>query len=199
MYHEIALLVAAIPFVFGLTMFGGHASNTDRQNQLESWGDLKNIMYNTSQTGRDQVTEGSKGLSSSADYFKALMSGDQAKMSQVLAPQISVIQGQKQQQLNTTAQFGNRSGGTNASMQKGTEDANRSIQELFDMLGPEAAKEFAAISGTQESLGAGQEALSTSAASNLGNNSGTTRLADRQSEQEAAQAGATAVAALMGL
>jgi len=199
MHHELALIALLIPIVFGLTMFGGHASNTDRKNQLESWGDLKNIMYNSSQLGRDQSAEGAKGLSSSADYFKALMSGDPAKMSQVLAPQISVIQNQNAQRLNTASQFGNRSGGTNAAMQAGTEAANKSIQELFDMLGPESAKEFAQISGIQESLGSQQEGISSNAASSLGYQAGNTRAGDRASEEQSAQAGAQAVAAILGL
>jgi hypothetical protein len=178
---------------------GGHASNTDRKNQLESWGNLKDIMYNSKATGIKQTNEGAAGLSSAADYFKALMSGDQAKMSQVLAPQISVIQNQKQQQLNTASQFGNRSGGTNASMQRGTEDATRSVQELFDMLGPEAAKEFATISGTQEGLGSNLLGISANSASNLGAEAGHTRAEDRAGESATADAGMQAVAALLGL
>lgn len=182
--------------IFGL---GGSSSKTDRSHELESWGNLKNIMYQTHKAGQDQTAEGTKGLSSAADYFKALMSGDSAKMSQVLAPQISIIKGQNQQRLNTTAQFGNRSGGTNASMQQGTEAAHKSIQELFDMLGPEAAKEFAGISGIQEQLGQGSTSESIAASSALGNQTGEQRQQDIQNEAMTAQAAGKSIAALMGI
>lgn len=178
---------------------GGHASNTDRQHQLEGWGDLKNVMYNTFAEGNPQVKEGQGNLTSAADYFKALMSGDQAKMSQVLAPQISVIKGQNQQRINTLSQFGNRSGGTNAATQSLQEDATRSIQQLFDMLGPEAAKEVGAIGSAQEGAGTNLLNLSRGAASDLSANAGGTRSEDRASEAALAQSGAQAVAALLGI
>ena len=176
-------------------LFGGSAK-TDRQNQLGSWNDLNSVFDFGSKTGENQITQGAAGLSSASDYFKALMSGDQAKMSQVLAPQISTIKGQQQQQVNTLSQFGNRSGGTNAQAQNDTEAAGKSIQQLFDMLGPEAAQEVAQISGQQEGLGTGVLGLGTQAEGTVGQQAGQARMFDTQQE---AQTGSDIGGAIMSL
>lgn len=182
--------------IFGL---GGSSSKTDRKHSLEGWGALKDIMYNTKASGLKQTAEGAGGLTSAADYFKALMSGDQAKMSQVLAPQISVIKGQNQQRVNTLAQFGNRSGGTNAAAQSDTEAATKSIQQLFDMLGPQAAEEVARISGVQESLGSNLLGISTHAAGTLSGQAEQARAGDTKNEMDTAAGAGQAIAALLGI
>lgn len=56
-------------------------------------------------------------LSKSSSFISALLSGDQSKISEVLAPFTNALQKQAGQRKATTAQFGNRGGGTNASMQ----------------------------------------------------------------------------------
>lgn len=179
--------------IFGI---GGTASKTDRQHQLQSWGDLQNIFNFGFGQGTGQVKEGSEGLTKARNYFDAIMSGDQAQMAKVLAPQISTIQNQTQQRINTQSQFGNRSGGTNAFAQSTSEDATRAVQQLFDMLGPEAAKEVASISGTQEGLGSNLLGMAGSAAGTLGAQAGNTRQADLQNEANSA-AGLTKT--IMGL
>lgn len=177
-------------------LFGG-AAKTDRQNQLGSWNDLNSVFDFGSKSGENQITQGAAGLSSASDYFKALMSGDQAKMAQVLAPQISTIKDQQQQRVNTLSQFGNRSGGTNAQAQSDTEAAGKSIQQLFDMLGPEAAQEVAQISGQQEGLGTGVLGLGTQAAGTVGQQSGTARVSDMANEAQTGGDVASAIASLL--
>lgn len=156
-------------------------------------------MDNTKGMGLDQSKEGAGNLTSSADYFKSLMSGDPAKMSAVLAPQISILKGQNAQRLATASQFSNRSGGTNARMQQDTEDTQRSIQQLFDMLGPEAAREVATIGGVQEGLGNNLLGISTSASSSLAGQAGGARNADNASAMDTAKSAGQAVAALLGI
>jgi hypothetical protein len=56
-------------------------------------------------------------LSQSSNFMSALMSGDQSKIAQVLAPQFNAIQKQAGQRKATTGQFGTRGGGTDAAMQ----------------------------------------------------------------------------------
>lgn len=140
--------------MFGL---GGSAADTDRKVQLDSWNSLKTLFDFGHKHGSADIKSAESGLGKASDYFGTLMSGNRPAMSKVLAPQISTIQNQATQQRNTQSQFGNRSGGTNAAMQMATDEATKSIQGLFDMLGPSSAEEFAKISGMQGNLGLGLE------------------------------------------
>lgn len=127
------------------------------------------------------------------------MGGDRAKMSATLAPQISTIQGQTAQQRSTASQFGDRSGGTNAGIQASENQATQAIQQMFELLGPEAAKEFATISGTQEGAGEGLLSEAGSAASTSGSQASGSRTNDVAVQQEQQTAITQALAALVGL
>jgi hypothetical protein len=77
---------------------------------------------------------GEQNLSQASAFNSALLSGDSAKIGKLLAPQTSAIQGAKQQQLNSTAQFHNRSGGTNSANQTAGDKARSSINDLVSSL-----------------------------------------------------------------
>lgn len=82
-------------------------------------------------------TEGSMGLSDlgqSTDFMSAILSGNTAAIGQVLGPQIQAIQGQGQQQKQTNAQFGNRSGGTNSSNQTIDDTTRSNVNNLTSSL-----------------------------------------------------------------
>jgi hypothetical protein len=120
-------------------------------------------------------------------------------MSAVLAPQISAIQQQVGQNIATTGQFQGRSGGTAAGIQQQGYAAQQAVQNLFDLLGPQAASELAAISGTQEGLGMGQTQLAESAAATTGAQASGARQIDvplQQSQQGAVLGGLTALVGL---
>ena len=69
-------------------------------------------------------------LSNSSAIMNALLSGDQAKISQLLAPQISAVAKQANQKTQTNAEFGSRSGGTNASNQSTMDTARSSVNDM---------------------------------------------------------------------
>lgn len=152
----------------GLFGIGGSGAKTDRKFQLQSWGDLQSLVGPAATKGETQTKEGIGGLSKARNYFEAIASGDPAKMNAVLAPQISAIKGQTGQAVNTLNQFSGRSGGTASAAQQLSIEASRSIQNLFDILGPEAMKEVSQISGTQEALGQGLTDIAASAAGEMG-------------------------------
>jgi len=57
-----------------------------------------------------------KGATTAAnDYYSGILSGDPAEIAKTLAPEIKAGQEQVSQQAKTNAEFGNRSGGVNAS------------------------------------------------------------------------------------
>lgn len=183
----------------GLFGIGGAAAKTDRKYQLDSWQKLQGLFGPAAKAGQAQTAEGAGGLTKSRNYFEALMSGDPSKVSAVLAPQVSTIQQQVGQGVATTGQFAGRSGGTAAQTQQMGFEAQRAVQNLFDLLGPEAAKEVAAIGGTQEGLGIGLQDLAAGTASTVGAQATQARPGDVAQQQAQQGAILQALGALAGL
>lgn len=73
-------------------------------------GQLGDLSTFTSNTGQGDVTNANS-------YYNGILSGDPAKIAQTLAPEISSGAQSAEQQKKTTAEFGNRGGGTNSSSQ----------------------------------------------------------------------------------
>jgi len=95
---------------------------------------------------------GEGDLTQASNFFSGLLSGDPSKIGQILGPQLSDIQKQGQQQIQTNAQFGNRSGGTNASNQQNMDSQRQQVEQLIAQLTGSAASGLTGI---------GQNALST--------------------------------------
>lgn len=84
-------------------------------------------------------------LSDSSALISALLSGDPHKISQILAPEISGISKQANQKTQTNAQFGSRSGGTNASNQNTMDQARAGVNDLISGLTKSAIGEGASL------------------------------------------------------
>jgi hypothetical protein len=82
---------------------------------------------------------GQQGTNASLGYDLGILSGDPAKIAQTLAPEISTQNQQTQQGKLTTAEFGNRSGGNNASGQAMDDRARGNIINLIGGLQQGAA------------------------------------------------------------
>lgn len=104
------------------SLFGG-------QNKTLS-SDMSNVGTNAGFAS----TLGMNDASQASNFNSAILSGDQSKIGQVLAPQIGAIQDQKQQQVNATGEFGTRSGGNNAAMQMVNDQAHAHINDLISSL-----------------------------------------------------------------
>jgi hypothetical protein len=89
---------------------------------------------NLSGLSSTEANMGLGDLSQSQNFMESILSGDPTKIGQILGPQIKAIQGQGQQQKQTQAQFGNRSGGTNASNQTIDDKTRGSINDLISSL-----------------------------------------------------------------
>jgi len=77
---------------------------------------------------------GESNLSQASQFWSSLLSGDPSKQAKVLGPEIGAIQQQTQQAKNAAAQFGNRAGGINASMQMAGDQSRASINNLISSL-----------------------------------------------------------------
>jgi len=122
--------VASGPFLFLLggymgfwsSLFGG--SNSTLSGDINQFG----------QIGKFATNLGESNLSQSSNFMSSILSGNQSKIGKVLGPEISNIKGQGQQSKLQTAQFGNRGGGSNASMQSADDKSRASVNSMISSL-----------------------------------------------------------------
>lgn len=122
------------------SLFGG--SNPTLNSQI---GELGSIAGSATKTGQTD-------LSSASNFFNSLLTGGAAK---TLAPQISSVQKQGQQQLQTLSQFGNRSGGTNAKAQTSSDTSRAQINDMIASLTGTAASNLGSLGTSSLGLGLG--------------------------------------------
>ena len=97
------------------------------------------------------VGEGDIGAASGFD--EGLLSGNQAEEAKLLAPEISDIQKQGQQQIQTAGEFGNRSGGTNASAQNNIDTQRSQVNDMVAKLTSGAASGLGTLGTSTLGLG----------------------------------------------
>ena len=106
-------------------MFGIAEGPSGNQNQ--QFNNLSGVSSTAANMGLSDIGQ-------STDFMSAILSGDPAKIGQVLGPQIAGIQGQGQQRKQTNAEFGNRSGGTNATNQTIDDSTRTQTNDLISNL-----------------------------------------------------------------
>lgn len=102
---------------------------------------------------------GEGDISAASGFDEALLSGDQAKEAKLLAPQISNIQKQGQQQIQTAAEFGNRSGGTNAAAQTNIDSQRANVNDMISKLTGQAATNLGNLGESTLGLGLSADQL----------------------------------------
>lgn len=143
-------------WLFGFTMlsFFGIGEGPSGPEKQE-FNLLRDIGSFAGQTGTKDVGEASR-------FWSDLLSGDPQKIAQILGPEISSINKQGQQAKKTAAEFGNRSGGTNASMQMIDDNTRSAIRQMIANLTGGAASSLGSMGqsllGT--SVGAGEAGFS---------------------------------------
>lgn len=88
---------------------------------------------------------GEGAINTGTGFLEDILSGNQAETAKVLAPQISDIAKQANEKTQTNAEFGNRSGGTNASNQNTTDTARAGVNDLISKLTSTAATTLPSI------------------------------------------------------
>lgn len=135
------------------SFFGGilGGQNGTLNSTIGKAGDISTFGTNT---GQGAITDADS-------YYKNILSGDPSKIAESIAPEIKAGQEQTQQEKNSMAQFGTRSGGTTAAS-AGADAANRAnITSLIGKLQSGAAAGETGIgeNQTQQGLAAnGQQA-----------------------------------------
>jgi hypothetical protein len=132
---------------FWSSLFGG--SNDTLSSNIKNFGGI----------GKWATNQGESNINKASNFYSSILSGNQSKISQTLAPEVNSMQqqgGQKKQQLS---QFGTRSGG-NASAASGIDASTRgNISNMVASLLGSSASSLGSL-GTS-TLGQGMSALST--------------------------------------
>ena len=111
-------------------MSGIFTGNDDTENQ--DIANAGNINAFGTATGEGAVQQG-------LGFEEGILSGNQAEQAQLLAPEIQNIQKQGQQQIQTAGEFGNRSGGVNASAQNNIDSQRAQVNNMVSQLTGNAA------------------------------------------------------------
>lgn len=165
-------------------LFGGSSSKTDRNAQLGGWGQLSSIGQFAGPTGAALINQGAGAQNDAISFFHALMSGDMSKIGKVLSPEISAIQGQESQNLNTLSQFHNRSGGTNAEAVAARSNTQSQIDSLINSLIASSAAEVGSLGTARAGLGTGVESLAESAFGTVSGQAGNARQSDQAQQSQ---------------
>lgn len=108
--------------------------------------------------GNFGTSEGESDIMASDKFWKSIMSGDPGAISQVLGPAISGINKRAQESKKNSAEFGNRSGGTNAGMQMTDDSTRASIDKMVAQLTGQGADTLGSTGGNLLNTGlAGHE------------------------------------------
>jgi hypothetical protein len=130
-------------------MFGIGMGPSSQEKQ--AYGNLNSLAGFGSQHGQNDISQ-------AESFFSSILSGDRGKQAQVLGPEIDTLKGQAQQRKNTLAEFGNRSGGTNASSQLVDDTVHGDINRMIDNLLGGAAGGLASIGENQTAQASGNYA-----------------------------------------
>lgn len=153
-----------------MSIFGGTASSTDRSQELNQWGNLSDIAGFGKKKGESNINQAST-------FYSDILSGDPTKQAAAIAPETATIEGQAEQQKKTSSEFGNRSGGTNATNQMIDTNAKSSVNDLINKLLTTSASSLTSIGENELSLG-------ETAAGTLASDTETSRQFDKQQENQ---------------
>lgn len=99
---------------------------------------------------------GQKGVTDASKWYSDVLSGDPSKMAEAVAPETAALQGQAQQKKNQLAQFGPRSGGTEAAVAGMDADTRAQIIKLLGGLQSGTA-------GAEANLGTAEQGMALNA------------------------------------
>lgn len=126
---------------FWSSLFGG-------QNKT-----LSSAIGKAGQVGDFATGLGESASTTAVNFDKGIASGDPAQIAKLLAPAISTLQNQKQQQQKSTAEFSNRSGGTNASSATAGDKVRANLNDMVASLTGKAVGDLGNLGTSLTSTG----------------------------------------------
>ena len=143
---------------------GGNAANRDRAEQLNAYGDMRNVFnwalpfgQSQAKTGQATTAAGVGNLADAGNYYRKLASGDRATALQAIAPQTNAAIAQNDAQKRELGQMGTaRGGGAVGFNQQRDSDLMAKVDNmLFGARGAGAAGE-AGVGQAESGVGLGQ-------------------------------------------
>jgi hypothetical protein len=122
---------------------------------------LSNAASSLSSTGSTATQSGLADTKQAGDFYSTLLSGNTSAIGKLLAPQINNLQKSGQQQVQSLAQFGNRSGGTNAAAANIGNSTRAGVNDMISSLTGSAASGLGSLGSNL--LGQGIGATNSSA------------------------------------
>ena len=119
---------------------------------------LNNDINQSGQIAGFATGVGENDVTAASNFENSLLSGDQSKIGELLAPQTGAMRKQAEQAKATTGQFGTRGGGTDASMQSVDDKTRGQVNDLIAQLTGGAAGSLANIGTTEQGIGLGANA-----------------------------------------
>jgi hypothetical protein len=143
--RAIAVFAKGAHMGFWGSLFGG--SNPTLSSDIKDFGAI----------GKFATNLGEQNLNKASNFWSSILSGNQSKISQTLAPEVNAMQQQGQQQKEQLGQFGTRSGGTaSAAANIGAQTRGNISNMVASLLGSSASNLGSLGSST---LGQGMQAL----------------------------------------
>jgi hypothetical protein len=99
--------------------------------------------------------QGESDILKAQNFWSSILSGDMSKISQVLGPEMSAVNKQGQEKKKTMAEFGNRSGGTNAVAANLDTDVMSQIRSMISNLTGSSASSLGSTGSNLLNTGVG--------------------------------------------
>jgi hypothetical protein len=112
------------------------------QGQRNAANNINSISAFDTSTGENLIGTGVGDISNATNFWNSILSGDPAAISKVLSSQIGGIKSRAQEGIDTTSQFSNRGGGTNAAVQSTSDTVRGDINQMIGSLTGTAATEI---------------------------------------------------------
>lgn len=149
-------------------MCGHSSATTDRKETLKDYGFMDDTYHALRSRAGDFFNAGASDTGKASKYYSAILSGDPNAVLAAAAPEANVIQKQADAAKANIANFGNRSGGTNAETAGMDTAARGQIADVIAGKRGEAAGNEAAIGARESGMGLGALEGASSTAANLG-------------------------------
>jgi hypothetical protein len=153
----------------GVLMCGGSSAKTDRAETLKSYGDLSDVFSTLNRSGKGLLGSGASDTGKASKYYSAILSGNPSAVLEAAAPEINSINKEADAQKKDIANFGNRTGGTNATSQDISTAKRGQIADVISGKRAGAAEGEARIGAGETGAGIGAVEGAGQTADELGN------------------------------
>lgn len=152
-------------------MCGGNSANTDRKATLFGYGNAESAIKRLGGLSGNLNAQGAEDTGKAAKHYSDILSGNPAAVMAAAAPEVNAITKGADTQKKDVANFGNRTGGTNATTQAISTETRGQVGDTIAKERGDAASGLTKIGESEQSKGlqaltaSGDQSLSLSSVS----------------------------------